>query len=985
MHKRTLIVGIFLLAMLILIGAFGLTAEAGIAVDDGLRTFTLTSGTFNMDTIYADGSIDGSKLLNYTDGTWLSNYSLIVDVDAVLEISPNAGSTGCTWLKLNTSANVSWTAHINVTESAGGGVGGILHVNDTMITGWNWTGNCNMSYVNLTTERPWIFIHGGYEHNSTSAYFLNSTLGYLGYNSSDRYGIVYKDINTTAYHYPVGWMHNCTVLENYIGIAFQGVKYMNVTNSYFNDSKEAGIVYTSGSSFGGIAGPTEVYYADYGYVGDIKNTSMPCQNPTRDGVDVVHISGTADPDGSDGIRLYHVDYMTFDDVVIDNCTNMGLRASYCTVFTANNTIAHHCTDAADNYNIYLYNCTTSAFTNCSAYTPDGTADGGNWMLAGGGGNNSYYNNFTECRGYDATASYDFHVWHSNNNILTNCYANNSDTGYYVERGHNNTFTDCEGRTHVSYNFKILGSPYNTITRGYANSSAVGILIADDTDTYVAHHNAIADTEVNLATGYAISIGTDGGADNICHNNTVTGAIVTGTTTGDGIFLFDNVTYNNISGCTVTGLTPATSGGMGATNHADYNTFYNCNASSNSGFGYYLLGYANNNTLNLCEARGNLYGMRIAYYANNNSINHSDFNNNTWIGIWVASDGASAGGNEVWSSTCHDNVMGIYIEVSPLISFTEVNAYNNSLYGVVVITNASAYFFNCIVDNPTVTWCDWYVDNTSQVDIYSPYILGFDKNINYQFDTVQPYGVANHDAGDGLWELNTTQMTVHCQSANNTYINLTYWSPTKIRWTATSASGTRLYQKIGGLTPDIRYDLKVSGNVQSINYSESDVMLVTHGTTGVVYFNFSGGWSTLEFEVKRHVPADDSAPGGGTPASTTDTDNDGLTDAFEAIIGTNPLLPDTDFDGYTDYEEYLAGTDPLDATDYPGIVGGLGSFLFIPIVLWLFIVLPVIAVAILQFTYIASLKNAKQKKRYQILLLIALAILAIIGIALNFLL
>ena len=57
----------------------------------------------------------------------------------------------------------------------------------------------------------------------------------------------------------------------------------------------------------------------------------------------------------------------------------------------------------------------------------------------------------------------------------------------------------------------------------------------------------------------------------------------------------------------------------------------------------------------------------------------------------------------------------------------------------------------------------------------------------------------------------------------------------------------------------------------------------------------------------------------TPSTTVDTDGDGLTDAFEATLGSNPLLPDSDFDGYTDYEEYMAGTNLMDATDFPSMI------------------------------------------------------------------
>ena len=46
----------------------------------------------------------------------------------------------------------------------------------------------------------------------------------------------------------------------------------------------------------------------------------------------------------------------------------------------------------------------------------------------------------------------------------------------------------------------------------------------------------------------------------------------------------------------------------------------------------------------------------------------------------------------------------------------------------------------------------------------------------------------------------------------------------------------------------------------------------------------------------------------------DTDGDGLTDAEEAIAGTDPTKPDTDGDGVSDGDEIAAGTNPLDPND-----------------------------------------------------------------------
>lgn len=46
----------------------------------------------------------------------------------------------------------------------------------------------------------------------------------------------------------------------------------------------------------------------------------------------------------------------------------------------------------------------------------------------------------------------------------------------------------------------------------------------------------------------------------------------------------------------------------------------------------------------------------------------------------------------------------------------------------------------------------------------------------------------------------------------------------------------------------------------------------------------------------------------------DDDGDGLSDAFEALLGTDPLSPDSDNDGISDFDEIAAGTDPNDPND-----------------------------------------------------------------------
>jgi hypothetical protein len=60
---------------------------------------------------------------------------------------------------------------------------------------------------------------------------------------------------------------------------------------------------------------------------------------------------------------------------------------------------------------------------------------------------------------------------------------------------------------------------------------------------------------------------------------------------------------------------------------------------------------------------------------------------------------------------------------------------------------------------------------------------------------------------------------------------------------------------------------------------------------------------------------------GTDPDDVDSDDDGLSDGDEVDEGTDPLDDDTDGDGYSDGDEVEDGTDPLDAEDTGNICNG----------------------------------------------------------------
>ncbi|MFT4627658.1 MAG: peroxiredoxin [Myxococcota bacterium] len=58
------------------------------------------------------------------------------------------------------------------------------------------------------------------------------------------------------------------------------------------------------------------------------------------------------------------------------------------------------------------------------------------------------------------------------------------------------------------------------------------------------------------------------------------------------------------------------------------------------------------------------------------------------------------------------------------------------------------------------------------------------------------------------------------------------------------------------------------------------------------------------------------PGGGDAGVSGDSDGDGLSDAEEAAIGSDPQVADTDGDGWFDGDEVDQYTDPTDKKDHP---------------------------------------------------------------------
>jgi hypothetical protein len=127
-------------------------------------------------------------------------------------------------------------------------------------------------------------------------------------------------------------------------------------------------------------------------------------------------------------------------------------------------------------------------------------------------------------------------------------------------------------------------------------------------------------------------------------------------------------------------------------------------------------------------------------------------------------------------------------------------------------------------------------------------------------------------------------------------------------------------------------VKIAQNIVPVQYDQS-----TH-TTRI--------WTRMEFEIEYEADEEaltldtdgdglldfwesgyglDPNDADGDQGGSGDPDEDGLTNADEQLLGTDPLDPDTDRDGWSDGEETTWGTDPLNPGSRP-------QTLFLPLVL-----------------------------------------------------
>jgi len=645
--KKTLSFVIFLLGLVAILGIIvTFTASATVSRDDESKSITITEGDYTVDKLWDESTVDDDVLINESCGVYLANYTIVVSAGS-LEVAEQ----NCTWLKLNcTNATGKNNSGIQVYGT------GRLYVNDSMITGWNYTRDDNETWTLGTKFRPWIYIISTGDSTQPHAQFLNSTIGYLGFDMDNKYGIVFEDFDTGGTRYqPTGWMHNCTVIQNFIGIDFQGCENMNVTNTWMNETHEVGIVYTVGGSTS--------HGANNGYIGD---------HPTwthRDRYEQVAVDDCHGDPTAMAIRLCNSDNITLEYVAAFNATTHGIYIEVCDNITANNTGSYANTNAADEFNWYLYNMTNSTITNCSGFAPSGAVNGGNWFLTG-----CIDNYFNTLSAYESDYHEDYYLDNdTHDNQFISCTSNNSNIGYYIQ-GYYNNLTSCTTTVANGEGFYLLDNArHNNFSLCQGTSSNIGLKIVGN-----VNNNSFTSCSF-VQNAWGLHMWPNAGSD--VQDNSFTSCF------------FNQNTQTGID----IGRTPM-------------NYFYDCNATTNVVSGIELRNWANT-TFSNC----------VSYQPSASSYDWIIENtaNTTITGNWILG----------YNATINEQTINVDAPYGSITHDHEAGALNLYTLPAQIYTNDA---HNCTVNFTHWTntgYRKWYVTGTSGTYLYQK-IGGLDSTLLY---------------------------------------------------------------------------------------------------------------------------------------------------------------------------------------------------------------------------------------------------------------
>ncbi len=330
---------------------------------------------------------------------------------------------------------------------------------------------------------------------------------------------------------------------------------------------------------------------------------------------------------------------------------------------------------------------------------------------------------------------------SNNNIITNNTANNSDgNGIKLYHSRNNTLRN-NLMSGNRYNFVVWGKCYSHFDNDIDTSNLV-----DDKPIYyfVDASGIVIDSASNAGTVYCIN----------CENITVKDLTLTNSIRGIYFYSTDNSSVqNNHMSNNCYGILIDYSCG---------NTIANNIASNNHGHGIYL-DSSYSNTVVTNNASNNKYGICLDYSSNNNVTGNTASNNK---GYGIELHGSSTNNNTIINNTASNNGDGIHIHDN------RISSRDNSITGNTVSNNRgdgiSVYQFssNTITNN--------IISNNGDDGIY---LMCSSNNKIYLNSFINNNVNAYSRGSTSIWN-SPEPMTYHYNTSTFTNYMGNYWSDYK---------------------------------------------------------------------------------------------------------------------------------------------------------------------------------------------------------------
>lgn len=260
------------------------------------------------------------RIIQQTNGIFLLRSSITIVSGAELNISgPRAGGT-VNEVRLLSNNSTAVNSTVDITADYGK-----ININSTKISSWDEAAaGPDLEYASF--KRAFIRVRSKLVNNIPQVSTMNindSDIGYLGYNASESYGVVWKVSATNFDQVDVlGDITNSRLHHNYFGAYTYGAHAMRITNNEFDNNVKYGLDPHDDSDYLTITGNNSHHNGNHGII-----CSKRCNNLTIS-------NNTSSYNVGHGIMLHR----SVDNSVIENNTVKFNSDAGIALFESNNNV-----------------------------------------------------------------------------------------------------------------------------------------------------------------------------------------------------------------------------------------------------------------------------------------------------------------------------------------------------------------------------------------------------------------------------------------------------------------------------------------------------------------------------------------------------------------------------------------------------------------------------------------------------------------------